>query len=104
LYALECQKVELAAREEKEEGSGQPAANKDIVVDDVTMANAIEAMMEVETITTSMAAPSASTGTIPEEGRLKSPHCRVFIDSTVKCVLKGSKGSKGGNNIDSIRF
>ena len=40
------------AREEKVNGAGQPRANKDVVVDNVAMANAIEAAKEVKTITT----------------------------------------------------
>jgi hypothetical protein len=44
-----------AAREEEEEGAGQPGANK-TSLDDVTVANAIKAMKEVETIPTSEAA------------------------------------------------
>jgi len=40
------------AREEKVNGAGQPRANKDVAVDDVAMANAIEAAKEVKTITT----------------------------------------------------
>ncbi len=61
-----------AAREEEEEGTGQPGANKTSL--DVAVANAIEATKEVETIPTSEAASSASIGATPEKGRPeKSP-------------------------------
>jgi hypothetical protein len=53
-------------------------SQKDIIVDDVTMANVIEAMLEVETVTTSEAAPSASTGATAEEGRLKKSPLQGF--------------------------
>ena len=63
-----------AAREEEEEGAGQPGANKTLSLDDVAVANAIKATKEVETIPTSEATSSASIGAIPEKGRPeKSP-------------------------------
>ena len=63
-----------AAREEEEEGAGQPGANKTLSLDDVAVANAIKATKEVETIPTSEATSSASTGATPEKGRPeKSP-------------------------------
>jgi hypothetical protein len=40
-------------------------------LDDVAVANAIEATKEVETIPTSEATSSASTGATPEKGKLK---------------------------------
>ncbi len=60
-----------AAREEEEEGAGQPRANKTLSLDDVAVANAIEATKEVETILTSEAISSASIGATPEKGRPK---------------------------------
>ncbi len=60
-----------AAREEEEEGAGQPGANKTLSLDNVAVANAIEATKEVETIPTSEATSSASTRATPEKGKLK---------------------------------
>ena len=60
-----------AAREEEAEGAGQPGANKTLSLDDVAVANAIKATKEVETIPTSEATSSASTGATPEKGKLK---------------------------------
>jgi hypothetical protein len=63
-----------AAREEEEEGAGQPGANKTLWLDDVALANAIEATKEVKTIPTLEAISSASIGATPEKGRPeKSP-------------------------------
>ncbi len=58
------------------EGTGQPVANKDVDVDDVAVASAIEATTEVETIMTSEAPPSASTRATPKRGGSKSLPCR----------------------------
>ena len=60
-----------AAREEEEEGAGQPGANKTSSLDDVAVANVIVATKEVETIPTSEATSSASTRATPEKGKLK---------------------------------
>ncbi len=63
-----------AAREEEEEGAGQPRANKTLSLDNVAVANANKATKEVETILNSEATPSASIGATPEKGRPeKSP-------------------------------
>jgi hypothetical protein len=63
-----------AAREEEEEGAGQPRANKTLSLDDVAVANAIKSTKEVENIPTSETTPSASIEATPEKGRPeKSP-------------------------------
>ncbi len=83
-----------AAREEEEEGAGQPGANKTSSLDDVSVANAIEATKEVEIIMALEAAPSASIGATPEKGRpKKSPGAEDAVGRTWVQPRKEGAGS-----------